>query len=69
MADVRPSLYEVAGGDAAMDDAALPDDPEFRAVMHAYMEWAVADILTYAPVDARVPAGMLMPRWSWDGLQ
>ena len=53
---------------AAMDDAGLPGDPEFRAAMRAYMEWAVADVLVYAPVGSVVPTGAAMPRWSWDGL-
>ena len=53
---------------AAMDDVGLPDDPEFRAAMRAYMEWAVADVLIYAPVDSVVPADSAMPRWTWDGL-
>jgi hemoglobin len=54
---------------AAADDAGLPADPEFRDALRAYMEWAVADVLAYSPVDAVVPAGRPMPRWSWDGLQ
>ena len=54
---------------AAADDAGLPADPEFRAALRAYMEWAVADVLTYSPVDAVVPAERPMPRWTWDGLQ
>jgi hemoglobin len=53
----------------AADDAQLPADPEFRAALGAYMEWAVGDVLTYSPVDATVPSGLPMPRWSWDGLQ
>jgi hemoglobin len=53
----------------ALDDAGLPGDPEFRAAMRAYMEWAVADVLTYSPVDATVPDDLAVPRWSWDGLQ
>ena len=53
----------------AADDAGLPDDPEFRAALRAYMVWAVEDVLAYSPVDAVVPAGLPMPRWSWDGLQ
>jgi hemoglobin len=53
---------------AAADDAALPSDPEFRAALRAYMEWAVADVLAYSAEDAVVPAGLSMPRWSWDGL-
>ena len=52
----------------AADDAGLPVDPEFRAALRSYMEWAVADILVYSPVDARVPTGLAMPHWSWDGL-
>jgi hemoglobin len=54
--------------EAAMDDARLPEDPEFRAAMRAYMRWAVDDVLSYSPVDAVVPPGKAMPRWGWDGL-
>src|SRR4029077_10549985 len=42
----------------AADDAGLPADPEFRAALRSYMEWAVADVLVYSPVDAVVPAGV-----------
>jgi hemoglobin len=53
---------------AAMDDVGLPGDPEFRAAMRAYMEWAVADVLVYAPKGSAVPTDVPMPRWTWDGL-
>jgi hemoglobin len=52
----------------AADDAGLPDDPEFRAALRAYMEWAVAEVLSYRE-RGHVPARQAMPRWSWDGLQ
>jgi hemoglobin len=52
----------------AADDAGLPGDPEFRQALRAYMEWAVAEVLLYGPVDSRVPEGIGMPRWDWDGL-
>jgi hemoglobin len=52
---------------AAMDDAVLPSDPEFRAAMRAYMEWAVADVLVFSPEDSAVPPEVAMPHWSWDG--
>jgi hemoglobin len=55
--------------DQAIDDAGLPADPEFRAALHAYMVWAVADVLSYSAEDATVPTGQAMPHWSWDGLQ
>jgi hemoglobin len=54
---------------AAADDAGLPDDSDFRAALHAYMRWAVDDVLTYSAEDTSVPTGLPMPRWSWDGLQ
>lgn len=53
----------------AAQDVGMPDDPEFRAALSAYIEWAVAEVLTYSPADASVPRGLAMPRWSWDGLQ
>ncbi len=53
----------------AADDAGLPADPEFRAALQAYMEWAVAEVLTYPGPPAEVPAGLAVPRWSWNGLQ
>jgi hemoglobin len=50
----------------AADDAGLPQDPEFRAALRSYMEWAVADVLAHENRDA-VPEGIPVPRWSWDG--
>ncbi len=55
--------------DAAADDADLPADPAFRAALHAYMRWAVDDVLVYSSPDAVVAPGAAMPRWGWDGLQ
>lgn len=53
----------------AADDAGLPADPAFRAALRAYMEWAVADVLTYSAQGSVVPPGLPMPHWSWDGPQ
>jgi hemoglobin len=53
----------------AADDAGLPEDAEFRAVLNAYMEWAVAEVMLYSPSDAEVPPALPVPHWSWDGLQ
>jgi hemoglobin len=55
--------------DAAMDDARLPADPAFRGAMHAYMRWAVDDVLVYSLSDAVLPSQAPMPRWGWDGLE
>jgi hemoglobin len=54
---------------AALDDAGLPADPELRAALRAYMEWAVQEVMRYAPAGSVVPVGLSVPRWTWDGLQ
>ncbi|WP_326950535.1 MULTISPECIES: group II truncated hemoglobin [unclassified Amycolatopsis] len=53
----------------AADDAGLPADPGFRAALRSYMEWAVAEVLTYPGPHEEVPAGLAVPHWSWNGLQ
>ena len=53
----------------ALDAAGLPVDTDLRAALRAYMEWAVADVMYYAPADAIVPAGRPVPRWTWNGLK
>jgi hemoglobin len=54
---------------AAADDAGLPDEPELRAALRAYMEWATRAMYAYDARDAVVPSGMAMPRWGWAGLE
>lgn len=51
------------------DDAQLPDDPEFRAALRSYMEWATEEVDSYAPPGSYVKPDQPMPHWSWDGLQ
>jgi hemoglobin len=53
----------------AADDAGLPDEPELRAGLRAYMEWATRAMYAYNAPDAVVPSGMPMPRWGWAGLE
>jgi hemoglobin len=54
---------------SAADDAELPTDPEFRAALRAYMEWAVQEVLVYGPPGTSVASGLPMPHWTWDGPQ
>jgi hemoglobin len=63
--DFRPRF--VACFMQAADDAHLRDDPDFRATLRSYMEGAVQEVDSYAPSDAVVPAGLSVPRWSWNG--
>jgi hemoglobin len=69
--EMEPDLGDrfVACFVAAADDAGLPDDPELRAVLRAYMEWATAGMYAYNARNAVVPPRMPMPRWGWDGLE
>jgi hemoglobin len=53
----------------AADDAGLPEDPDFRAALSGYMEWAVGEVLSYSPRDPRVPDDLAVPRWGWNGLE
>jgi hemoglobin len=52
---------------AAVDDAGLPEHPEFRGQLRAYMEWAVSEVFTYSPQESVVPGALPVPRWGWDG--
>jgi hemoglobin len=54
--------------DAAVTSSAVPDDPELRAVLHDYMQWATDEVMAYSPAGARVPPDLAVPRWTWDGL-
>jgi hemoglobin len=51
----------------AIDDAQLPEDPELRETLRAYMTWAVREVMSYSPRGSEVAEGLVMPRWSWDG--
>jgi hemoglobin len=51
----------------AMDDAELPNDPEFRGAMKAYMRWAVDDVLAHDDPGSISP-GEPVSRWGWEGL-
>ena len=59
----------IACFDAALTDVALTEDP-LRTVLHDYFAWATTTTMyRYHRSADDVPAGLPMPRWSWDGLQ
>lgn len=51
----------------ALDDAQLPDDPEFRSVLQSYIESATSEVILYSPHGSKVPAGLPVPHWGWNG--
>jgi hemoglobin len=60
----------IACFDQAMQDAGLAEAGPLRQVLHDYFAWATSIHLTrYHESADEVPAGMTIPRWSWDGLQ
>jgi hemoglobin len=49
----------------AADDCGLPDDPEFRSALLAYLEWGTRLALHNSQPDADVVEKAPVPRWGW----
>ena len=49
----------------AADDAGLPDDPEFRSALIAYLEWGSRLAQHNSQPGADVAAQAPMPHWGW----
>ena len=49
----------------AADDAALPEDPEFRSAFVAYVEWGTRLALHNSQPGAEVFEHAPVPRWGW----
>jgi hemoglobin len=49
----------------AADDAGLPDDPEFRSALAAYLEWGTRLAEHNSQPGADVAAHAPVPRWGW----
>jgi hemoglobin len=49
-----------------VDEAGLPDDPEFRAALVGYLEWGTRlAVINSAPGVPEPEPGQPMPRWGW----
>ncbi len=60
----------IACFDAALSDIGLAHDSALRQVLCDYFAWATTTTMARYPRSAEdVPAGLRIPRWSWDGLQ
>jgi hemoglobin len=56
--------------DQALSDIGLADQDPLRQVLHDYFEWATTTSLAQYPRSADdVPAGLVVPHWSWHGLE
>jgi hemoglobin len=56
--------------DRALQDVGLDPAGPLGTVLHDYFAWATTTTLArYHESADEVPAGLSIPRWSWDGLQ
>ena len=59
----------IACFDKALTDAGLAQNERVRRVLHDYFAWATMTTMARYPDSADpVPAGLQIPKWSWDGL-
>ena len=59
----------IACFDEALVDADLAGDERLRTVLHDYFAWATTTTMSrYHDSADEVPAGLAIPKWSWDGL-
>jgi hemoglobin len=58
----------IACFDQAMSDIGLTEENPVHAVLHDYFAWATPYVNRFERSAADVPAGLQIPRWSWDGL-
>ena len=49
----------------AADDAGMPDDPEFRSALVAYLEWGTRIALGNSQPAAAVMEHAPVPKWGW----
>ena len=60
----------IACFDQALLDIGLDPNEDLSRVLHDYFAWATTDAMARYPESPDdVPAGLTIPRWSWDGLQ
>ncbi len=52
---------------AALGDARIPDTHGLHATLIAYFRWATDHMAAFPDSPEDVPAGLHVPRWSWDG--
>jgi hemoglobin len=49
----------------AADDADMPNDPEFRSALVAYLEWGTRIALANSQTGATIVEHAPVPRWGW----
>ena len=64
------ACFDQALADTGLADTGLAGDGSLRQVLHDYFAWATTTTMArYHRSADDVPDGLVIPRWSWDGLQ
>ena len=64
------ACFDQALADIGLASAGPTGDGSLRQVLHDYFAWATTTTMARYPRSADdVPDGLVIPRWSWDGLQ
>ena len=64
------ACFDQALADTGLADTGLATDDRLRQVLHDYFAWATTTTMArYHRSADDVPDGLVIPRWSWDGLQ
>lgn len=64
------ALADTVLTDTGLADTGLATDDRLRQVLHDYFAWATTTTMArYHRSADDVPDGLVIPRWSWDGLQ
>ena len=59
----------IACFDQALQDTGFDSDERLRRVLHDYFAWATTTTMArYRESSKDVPAGLHIPKWSWNGL-
>ena len=59
----------IACFDQALEDAGLAQDKRLRDALHDYFAWATRSTMSrYQNGPDEVPDGLVIPKWSWNGL-
>jgi len=53
--------------DEALVDVGLDRNPRLQQSLADYFRWSTARMTAYPDSADRVPAGLVVPRWSWEG--
>ncbi len=60
--------FVLALDDAGLPDTELPNGSRLHRVLTDYFAWGISSMGQYHHSEDDVPAGLTLPKWSWDGL-